>query len=675
MRLNRDAALGVGVVLLVAVLLVPLPPLVLALLQTVNLSIALVVLLAVLYSRDVLETSAFPSLLLFTTLFRLALNVSATRLILLKANAGPVIAAFGRFLMGSNPVVGFVTFVILIIVQFVVVTRGSERVAEVAARFTLDAMPGKQMAIDADLNAGLLNEEAARHRRRSIEQEADFYGAMDGASKFVRGDAIAGILIVLVNIVGGLLIGMLQRHMPVGQALSTYALLTVGDGLVTQVPALLLSIAAGVVVTRAAGDVSLSDALAGQVLNPRALLGGALALGVLGVVPGLPHLPFLVVSGCLLGGMWYERRRLRVVADQEQSAAQQVQVTQDTAVQVVEPALVAIRYGDALTALVLGPLMGHLRVARRELAEQLGLLVPEPELVQDHELEPQDYRIAVRGSDAGPGSLRLSQVLLLETGAVSEPLAGEATTDPTFGVPALWVPESERVRATRAGYQVVEPATVLATHFGEVCRRQAAELLDRAACKAVLERARSRSASLVDDLVPSVLQVWQVQRVLQGLLAEGVSIRGVSRILEAMAEGAAREGGRDPDTLVEWVRQALARDVLRGALVRPALSGGRLRCVLLDPVLEVEIARQVQGGAPEAGFVLSFRRALAQAMTAALRDGPCVLLCAPEIRARVRLFTRRAWARLAVLSTAEVPETVEILPVAQVEGDMATVSA
>ena len=663
MRLNRDAALGIGVVLLVAVLLIPLPPIVLALLQTVNLSIALVVLLAVLYSRDVLETSAFPSLLLFTTLFRLALNVSATRLILLRANAGPVITAFGRFLMGSNPVVGFVTFAILIIVQFVVVTKGAERVAEVAARFTLDAMPGKQMAIDADLNAGLLNEEAARQRRRGIEQEADFYGAMDGASKFVRGDAIAGILIVLVNIIGGLSIGILQKHMPAGQALSTYALLTVGDGLVTQVPALLLSIAAGVVVTRAAGEASLSESLVGQMFHPRALLVSAMALGVLGIVPGLPHLPFLVVAGLLAAGLWYERRRVRAAANKANSAV--AQAPEDTTVRVTEPPLVAIRYGDALTALVLGSLTKHLRVARRELADQLGLSVPEPDLVQDHELAPQDYRIEVRGAEAGHGALRLGQVLLIETSAVTETLVGESTTDPTFGVPALWVPESDRLRATRLGYQAVEPATVLATHFGETCRRQAAELFDRAMCKAVLEQARTRSASLVDDLVPNVLQVWQVQRVLQGLLAERVSIRGMSRILEALAEGAAREGGRDPTTLVEWVRQAIATDVLRSPLVRPAMDGSRLRCVLLDPVLEVEIARQIQSGAADTGFVPAFRQALAQAMATALPGGPCVLLCTPEIRARVRLFTRRVWSRLAVLSTAEIPETVEILPVAQ----------
>ena len=661
-RTQHDVILALGAVGLLAILLVPLPPMVLALLQTLNLSVALVILLATLYSRDSLDTSSFPSLLLFTTLFRVALNVSASRLILLHANAGPVIAAFGRFLMGSDPVVGFATFVILVIVQFVVVTRGAERVAEVAARFTLDAMPGKQMAIDEDLHAGIINDTTARQRRVKIEREADFYGAMDGASKFMRGDAIAGILIVVVNMIGGLLIGVLRAHMGFGAAASTYALLTVGDGLVTQVPALLLSIATGIVVTRAAGDTGgdISDTIAAQLFaNPRAAVGGVIAIAILGLIPGLPHLPFLLIAAVGGGALWWQQRRKAA----ETTKPLPLPVAKEQPLSVVEPPPVTIRYGSALTTLVQGPLPGHLRAARRDVAAQLGLLVPEPELVQDHGIALQQYIIEVHGAQAGSGTVRLSQVLLLEGRPVETKMQGEVTTDPTFGLPALWVPETERTEARRRGYQTVEPSAVIATHFGVICQRRAADLFGRAQCKAVLDQVRSAVPSLVEDLIPQPLQTWQVQRVFQGLLAENVPVRSASRILEALAEAADRDGGKETEPLVEAARRALASEIMRSPHVAKARDvSGRLRCLVLSPDWEMEIARQAPGRLLGMGELCAdVGRALASN-----HEGPCVLLCAPEIRPRVRAMLQRALPVLAVISTAEIPGDVQVSMVAQV---------
>jgi len=651
---GRDAMMGFAAVALVGVMLAPMPPWLLALLQTANLAIALVVLLATLYARDVLEMSVFPSLLLGTTLFRLALNVAATRLILLKGNAGPVIAAFGHFLMGSNPIVGFVTFVILIIVQFVVITKGSERVAEVAARFTLDAMPGKQMSIDADLNAGLIKDTEAKERRRTIEREADFYGAMDGASKFVRGDAVAGILIVAANVLGGFLVGVLGRHLAAGQALHQYSLLAVGDGLVTQVPALLLSVAAGVMVTRSADADNLTSVLMEQVLgNVRVIFAVASSLIVLGVIPGLPHMPFLVLGAGLGVWAWYSnqaQRRKAAVAEIE-AAVSRRQEQKRVEVSVGEPALLGLRYGVSLGSMVSGELPSRLRVARSELAKQLGILVPDPAMGMDPELEPQHYAVDIRGVEVARNEVRVGQLLILAQRPDAPRIPGVDVLDPAFGVPATWVPETVKKQARDAGYTIVEPPSVLATHFQEVCAANSADLLDRAGCKRLLEGVRQTSPTLVDDLVPKVLPLWQVQKVFQGLLRERVSIRNLSHILEAISEVAS---SGDVDSMVEHVRAALAPEITRDVKAAALDEAGRLRVIVADAAVEEHLLR-VQAGTQVPGFLSGLRVTLAQAITHAMSQGAAaVVLTTPATRVLMRQIVQRNWPRLMVVSTGEL---------------------
>lgn len=662
---SRDAMMGFGAVALVGVLLAPLPPVVLALLQTANLATALVVLLATIYARDVLEMSVFPSLLLATTLFRLTLNVAATRMILLKGNAGQVIAAFGHFLMGSDPIVGFVTFVILIIVQFVVITKGSERVAEVAARFTLDAMPGKQMSIDADLNAGLIRDTEAKERRRTIEQEADFYGAMDGASKFVRGDAIAGILIVAANMVGGFLIGYFGHHLTAGQALHQYALLAVGDGLVTQVPALLLSVAAGVMVTRSGDADNITIAIREQVLgNTRVVFAVGTSLLVLGVIPGLPHIPFIVLGLALCGWTWYsdrvDRRRAARVAIEQAAARQEERKRVEVVVE--EPPLLCLRYGVSLGTIVSGALPSRIRMARSNVAKQLGLLLPDPVIDLDPGLGPQDYAVDIRGVEVATGSVRIGQLLILAQSPDAEKIPGVEVLDPAFGVPATWIPQTDRKRAASAGYAVVEPADVLATHFQEVCAQRAGDLLDRAGCKTLLEQVRQRSPGLVDDLVPKTIAIWQVQRVLQGLLAERVSIRNLSRILESISEVAAGDIG----AVVEHVRRALAPEITRDARTMALDDEGRLRVIIPAPALE-ELMARVAAGEQVPGFFTGLRANLASAITNAMSQGAAaVVLTHPSVRVLMGQVVHKVWPKIMVVSTDELMGNVQTVVASQI---------
>ncbi len=666
---HADVVIAAAVVAMVVMMVVPLPPALLDLLLSLNLTVALLVLLVAMYTQEPLEFSIFPSLLLVTTLFRLALNVSSTRLILLHGEAGRIIRSFGEFVVGGNPVVGFVVFLILAIIQFVVITRGAERVAEVAARFTLDAMPGKQMAIDADLNAGLITEDDARKRRREIEREADFYGAMDGAAKFVKGDAIAAVIITIINLLGGFAIGVWQRGLAVEQALQRYSLLTVGDGLVTQIPALLISTATGIVVTRAASEANLGQDLTGQLLSrPRALYIAAGLLGTLAIMPGLPWLPFVILAAAS-GGMGLVMTEVDRLARQE--AAEQARSREDEALKQpdrvlgllrVDPLEIELGYGlIPLADPATGDLGQRVGLIRRQLALELGFIVPPIRIMDNMQLEPHVYAIRIRGVEVGRGELYLERFLAMAPTEQEADLDGIQTREPAFGLPAIWVAADQKERAELLGYTVVDPASVLATHLTEICRRHAHELLSRQEVQTLLDRVKQDHPAVVEELVPNLLPLGEVQKVLQNLLREGISIRDLPAVLEVLADRA--RVTKDPDLLTEAARQALARYITR----RYGLHEGRVPVITLDPALERAIADAVEHR--DAGAVLALepataRRAL-ESLAAAVeglvaRGARPIVLCSPVIRLYFKRLTERALPRLVVLSYAELEPDVEI---------------
>jgi flagellar biosynthesis protein FlhA len=659
---------GGAAILMVLMMVVPLPPALLSVLIACNLALSLCILLLSRYVQEPLDFSAFPSLLLLTTLLRLALNVSTTRLILLQGNAGAVVQAFGQFVVGGNPLVGFIVFLILVIIQFIVITRGAERVAEVAARFTLDAMPGKQMAIDADLNAGLIDDKTARRRREAIEREADFYGAMDGASKFVRGDAIAALLIIGINIVGGLLIGLLERHLSLSQALQQYTLLTVGDGLTAQIPALLISTATGIVVTRAAEQDNLGRELGKEFLaQPRVLRAAGGAIALLGLVPGLPKPTFFGLGAVLyLVGRAAARRAGAAAAPgrpSEQAApaapASPPAVSPSDALKLVDVDPVEVELGLGLLRLAEGPgggeLMARIGLVRRQLALELGVVLPLVRVRDNLQLPPNAYVVKLRGNEIARGELYLDHYLALEAEPVSERVPGIPTREPAFGLPALWVRGADKARAELAGYTVVDPATVLATHFTELCKRHAWELLTRQECKALLDVVRARQPSLVDELVPGLLSLGQVQRVLQNLLREGIPIRNLTTILETLADGALAT--KDPDALTERVRAALGREITRQLVG----DGQRLVVLTLDPELEARLAEAGTPGAPPLGpEVLQRVRSSLERVLAALPGRPPVVLTTPQARLAFRRLTERAFPQLRVVSTQELVGDVRV---------------
>jgi flagellar biosynthesis protein FlhA len=667
--LGSEAILGGAVILMVIMLVVPLPTGLLSLLLSLNLAIALLTLLVTMSTTEPLDFAVFPSLLLLTTLFRLALNVSTARLILLNGYAGQVIEAFGQFVVGGNPLVGFIVFLILVVIQFVVITRGAERVAEVAARFTLDAMPGKQMSIDADLNAGLIDDKEARRRRRDIEREADFYGAMDGASKFVKGDAMAGLLIVAINILGGFAIGMLQKGMTFPDALSRYTILTIGDGLSAQIPALLISTATGIIVTRAAAQNSLGAEVASQVLaEPRLLMVAGGALGLIGLVPGLPKIPFLVVGVGLfwLGRVAARRQSAAPAAESAPKAAPgaaggvgEAAVPADSGADLLELDPLEIELGYGLLKLAEGPkggeLMRRVGLIRRQLAAELGLLLPLVRVRDNVQLPPNTYAVKLRGSEIARGELHPGQYLAMNPSGEALDVQGTPTREPAFGLPAMWIVEGDKVRAELAGCTVVDAATVLATHFSELCKRHAHEILSRQECKAVLDAMRQRQAALVDELVPAVLSTGQVQRVLQNLLREGVSIRNLATILETLSDAGALT--KDTDLLTERVRTALAREITRDL---PA-ENGKLAVCTLDPKLEGRLADPAAASAIEPDLLHAVRRSLAAAMERfGARARPPVILTAPHVRAPFRRLIERVFPQVRVVSTAELAGDVEI---------------
>lgn len=666
-RRNTDIAGAVAFVFIVAIIIIPVPPGVLDLLLTLNIACALLVLLTTLFTSDTRELHIFPSALLATTLFRLALNISSTRLILSQANAGKVIQAFGEFVVGGNLVVGLVIFFIITVVQFVVITSGAGRIAEVAARFTLDALPGKQMSIDADFNAGLINEDQARLRRRELQREADFYGAMDGASKFVRGDAVAGIVIVLINILGGLAIGMLQRGMGLAQASQLYTVLTVGDGLVAQVPALLISTAAGMLVTRSTAEASFGEEITGQFLSfPRLIAVAAILLFILGIVPGMPPVPFFMMAGAFgLVSFTLSRERRRAVTPEREPAPEgpRLQEPEDFR-HLLKVELLEVELGYNLVPLTDeaggGNLLERITAARRRVIKELGIII-QPIRVRDNlHLPANEYLFKLKGNEIARNEVRPGFYLALNPeGDLPEELEGLPTREPTFNLPAVWISEEQRSRAETAGMTVVDAATVLVTHLTEAMRNNAHELLGRQTVKEMLQLVKDSQPAVVGELVPEVMTLGMVQKVMQNLLREKIPLHDLNSILEELSDQA--RSVKDLDLLTEMVRQALSRTITG----MHADSSGRLRVITLDPGLERKLADSLQatrqGMLPvlEPQAVRSLLEGLGKIVnTLAGRGIAPVVMAAPGIRLPFRRLIERSYPQVAVLSVYEIlPET------------------
>lgn len=676
-----DIYLAVAVVVVVGMMILPLPPALLDVLITVNIGLALTVLLVSMYIREPLQFSVFPSLLLVATLFRLGLNVSATRQILLQGYAGKVIDAFGHFVIGGNYVIGVVIFLILVVIQFVVITNGAGRVAEVAARFTLDAMPGKQMAIDADLNAGIIDEAEARRRRRLIELEADFYGAMDGASKFVKGDAIAGVIIILINIVGGIVIGVLQRGLPIDRALQTYTVLTVGDGLVSQIPALLISTATGIIVTRAASESSLGQEMARQVLaGPKPLGLAAGLLGGLALIPGMPTLPFLAIGGGL-GALAFAVHRARDLSGEpappalsgpRPEGADEVAAVLKT----VQPDPLELEVGYGLIPLVEGngpggSLVQRVALLRRQVAQELGFVIPTVRVRDNLELKAHQYRVKLRGVTVAAGEVRPNMYLLLQGAASAPEIPGEDTKEPAFGLPARWVEPGWRDQAELLGYTVVDPVGVIITHLSETVRNFAADLLTRQEVRQLVDQLKTQYPALVEELIPEQVTLGELQRVLKNLLRERVPIRDLVTILESISP--LLRTTRDPDQLTEAARQGLARAICQ----LYAEADNRLVGFALGPNAQNLLLNSLT--AAEAGTVLALAPDLAQRLLARLASAMeslaaegyrPILFCPPRLRLPLRRLTERPLPGLVLLSYAEVAPgyQLEVRTTVELEG-------
>jgi flagellar biosynthesis protein FlhA len=666
--------LAAGVLGVLVILLVPLPSFLFDLLITTNIALSLVVLMVTIYIAAPLEFSVFPTLLLGLTLLRLSLNIASTRLILMRGEAGQVIDAFGHFVVGGNMVIGLVVFVILVIIQFVVITKGSGRVAEVAARFTLDAMPGRQMAIDADLNAGVIDEKEARRRREEISRAADFYGAMDGASKFVRGDAIASIIITVINIVGGFIVGVLERGMSLEEAARTYTLLTVGDGLVTQIPALIVSTAAGIIVTRTAGQANLGDSLAGQLLvEPRAPLVVAGVLFLMGLVPGLPMVPFVALAA-VTGAIGLSARATAKNAppppepvDEDPARREQEQLRDVLQVDALE---VEIGFGLITLVDANNPtnLLDRITAIRRQMAREMGFIVPPVRIRDNSQLRSREYAVKIKGARVDGGDLAADSILAMNPGTAKGKLAGLETREPAFGLPAVWIRESQRQHAEALGYTVVEPVAVVATHLAEIVKSHAHEILTRQDVQGLLESAKDKHKAVVEELVPSLLSVGTVQRVLANLLRERVSIRDLPSILEAMADGALAT--KDAALLTELVRHRIGRSIVRAHLD----AGERLPAVMLSPVVEEALlgalveteAGKEAGLAPEKkqSIVGSATRSIEKALTAGKQP---VFLCSAVARPVARRLLDPYFPTIPVISYKEIPSGIEVSSLGKVE--------
>lgn len=656
------------ILMILSMMVLPLPPFILDLLFTFNIALSIMVLLVAMFTQRTLEFAAFPTILLFSTLLRLSLNVASTRVILLDghtggAAAGRVIEAFGHFLVGGNFAIGIVVFIILVLINFMVITKGAGRIAEVGARFVLDGMPGKQMAIDADLNAGLIGEDEAKKRRSEVTQEADFYGSMDGASKFVRGDAVAGLMIMALNVVGGLLVGVIQHGMPVGQAAETYTLLTIGDGLVAQIPALVISTAAGVIVTRVSTDQDVGEQMVTQLFsNPRVMILSASVLGLLGLVPGMPNLVFLLFTAALLGiAYWISKREGRAApAQAEQAIPEAPPVVEATweDVQLEDP--LGLEVGYRLIPMVdfqqNGELLGRIRSIRKKFAQTMGFLPPVVHIRDNLELSPSGYRILLKGIEAGRGEAHPGRWLAINPGSAAGTLEGEATVDPAFGLPAIWIDNALREQAQIQGFTVVEASTVVATHLNHLVGNHASELFGRQEAQQLLERVTQEMPKLTDDLIPGTVTLTTLHKVLQNLLAEKVSIRDMRTIIETLSEHAPTQS--DPYELTSVIRVALGR-----AITQQWFPGeGEIQVIGLDTPLERLLLQALQGGGGlEPGLA---DRLLEQAQQALQRQellgAPPVLLVNHALRPLLARFLHRSLPQLVVLSNMEISENRQI---------------
>jgi len=665
----RALAVPLLVFLVLAMMILPLPPFLLDLLFTFNIALALIVLMVAVYTKKPLEFAAFPTVLLLTTLMRLSLNIASTRAVLMQGHtgadaAGKVIEAFGHFVIGGNFAVGLIVFAILVVINFVVVTKGAGRIAEVAARFTLDAMPGKQMAIDADLNAGVIDDKEAKRRRAEIAEEADFYGAMDGASKFVRGDAVAGILILFINVIGGLAIGMLEHSLPLAQAVNNYVLLSVGDGLVASIPSLVISIAAGLIVARVGRE---SDDIGGQMLDqlfvkPRVLGVTAGILGILGIIPGMPWFVFLLLASACGYAAWKLAERARIAAATPPPAAPAAAPSNEASWDDVVPLdTLGLEVGYRLIPLVDqgqdGELLKRIKAIRKKFAQDIGFLPPPVHIRDNLELKPSAYRVLLKGVVIGEGEAFNGMWLAINPGGITQRLEGTTTKDPAFGLPATWIDARNRESAQVLGYTVVDCATVVATHINHLLLSHAGQLLGRTETQALIDHASKFAPKLMDDLVPKLIPLSTLQRILQNLLDEGVHIRDLRTIVETLADTANRT--TDAAELTAHTRAALR------ATIAQSLFGStrELSVIALDTELEKVLAASLSGdgAAVEPGLVDLLQRGASAAMQRQEDMGLAPTLLVPDkLRVPLARLLKRAAPRLRVLGHAEVPETSTI---------------
>ncbi|HOV98929.1 MAG TPA: flagellar biosynthesis protein FlhA [Bacteroidota bacterium] len=668
LKTNTDLLLAFAVVLTLALLIVPLPASLLDVLLALNITMAILILMVSIYITSPLELSVFPSLLLMLTLFRLSLNVASTRLILGEGYAGEVINAFGSFVVKGNYVVGFVIFLILILIQFIVIVKGAGRISEVAARFTLDAMPGKQMAIDADMNAGLITEFEARERRALIAREAEFYGAMDGASKFIRGDAIAGLLINVINIVGGFIIGVAQRGLSFSDALQTYTLLTVGDGLVTQIPALIVATASGMVVTRSGSGNQLDIDVRGQILGkPKALLIASGTLILFAIIPGLPTIPFLLLGG-LTGTLGYVS--MKTGKEKKEEAAEAPAAAPEHKEEHVEDYVqvdaLELEIGYSLISLVDesqgGDLFNRIANIRKQLALELGIVIPPIRVRDNLQLDPNQYVIKIRGNVIATDTLIMDRLLAMNTGNVTEEIQGISVKEPAFGLPAVWIPVFEREHAELAGYTVVEPVAVLSTHLQEVLRRNADKILSRQDTKKLIENLKKDYPAVVEDLTPELLPIGSVQKVLQNLLREGIPIRDLVTILESLVDYA--RVTKNVDVLTEYVRHSLSETIARLF----ADANGVVHAILMGPNLEQMLTSALQsqressaslGLSPE--MIEAIQKGMSENIDNAIAAGyQPIVLCSATVRPYFYRIIHTAFPNVSVLSFTELPPDTEI---------------
>ncbi|MCB7069104.1 flagellar biosynthesis protein FlhA [Caldibacillus sp. 210928-DFI.2.22] len=666
----KDLSVVFGVILIVVMLIIPLPPGMLSFLIIINISLALLVLLVTMNMREALDFSIFPSLLLIMTLFRLGLNVSTTRSILSQGDAGGVVETFGTFVVGGNVLVGLVVFFILVIINFLVITKGAERVAEVAARFTLDAMPGKQMAIDADLNAGMISEQEARKRREKVSREADFYGAMDGASKFVKGDAIAGIIIVFINLIFGIIIGMVQNGMPFGEAASHYSLLTVGDGIVSQLPALLISTATAIIVTRAASEENLgSDVIAQLFAYPKMLYVAGGTIVILGLFTPIQDFVTLPIGGMLIVGGYRlsnvgNREKMELVESEEQVATDDMRKPENIVnLLTIDP--IEFEFGYGLIPLADtnqgGDLLDRVVMIRRQLALELGLVIPVVRIRDNIQLAPNEYRIKIKGNEVGKGEIYLEHYLAISSGVDDPSITGIDTVEPAFGIPAKWITEDMKTNAEMAGYTVVDPPSVISTHLTEVLRNYAHELLGRQETKQLIDHLQENYPILVEEVTPNPLSVGDVQKVLAKLLKERVSIRNLPVIFETLADFS--KVTTDPEILAEYVRQALAKQITNQYIQ----ENNPLKVITLSGQVEKLIADHVQQ--TEHGNYLALDPSTSQAILENIRkqieqmqlyNQTPIILCSPAIRMYVRELTERYFPQVPILSYNELDANIEI---------------